>query len=176
MANPGLINSRLATHTFEIRPSPFTLNADERPDELMIDWGNLPAGSTASIYLPAVQATQVLDLATRMYTVNTLSYADAHTIKSKTGGITYIPIPQGSGPNCAGLFSIQLPPGIKRGQQFNIVVRQITSSFENRWANQVLARVLPRERLVYGAFQISIPVSVKSEMLVPEERTLSVLR
>ena len=81
VANPGLINSRLATHTFEIRPSPFTLNADERPDELMIDWGNLPAGSTASIYLPAVQATQVLDLATRMYTVNTLSYADAHTIE-----------------------------------------------------------------------------------------------
>jgi kumamolisin len=181
VANPGLTDSRLATHTFEVRPSPFTFNADERPDELMIDWGNVPAGSVASIYLPAVQAAEVLQLATAMYTVHNLTSSDAHTLQSTTGGITYIPIPQGSGPNLAGLFSIQLPAGIKKGQQFNIVVRQITSSFTNLPVGvapqaQPLARTLPRERFVYGSFQVSIPVSVKSEMLLPEERNLSVLR
>lgn len=178
VANPGLDDSRLATHTFEIRPSPFTFNADERPDELMIDWGNLPEGSVASIYLPAVQAADVLALAGEMYTIHNLIATDAHTIESKTGGITYIPIPKGSGPNYAGLFSIQLPLGVKRGQEFKIVVRQITSSFENFPAGNpdpAQARSLPRERFVYGSFQISIPVSVKSEMLVPEERNLSVL-
>ncbi|MGO9266841.1 MAG: protease pro-enzyme activation domain-containing protein [Candidatus Binataceae bacterium] len=179
VANPGLADSRLATHTFEIRPSPFTFNADERPDELMIDWGNVPAGSVASIYLPAVQAADVLALAARMYTIHNLTASDAHTLQCETGGTTYIPIPKGSGPNYAGLFSVQLPLGIKHGQEFRIVVRQITSSFESLQAtNPVKAqgRISPRERFVYGAFQIAIPVSTKSEMLIPEERDLSVLR
>lgn len=179
VANPGLADSRLATHTFEIRPSPTTLNSDQRPDELMIDWGNVPEGSVASIYLPAVQAADVLALADRMYPTHDLTASDSHTLQSKTGGTTYIPIPQGSGPNYAGLFSVQLPLGVKHGQRFDIVVRQITSSFTNlkdsnpRDAQAVASR---RKRFVYGSFQISIPVSVKSEMLIPEERNLSVLR
>jgi hypothetical protein len=181
VANPGLTDSRLATHTFEIRPSPFTLTADERPDELMIDWGNVPKGSTTSIYLPAVSATEVLGLAARMYTVHNLTASDAHTLECPAGGTTYIPIPQGSGPNYAGLFSVQLPVGIKHGEEFRIVVRQVTSSFTNREVgNAVGAQVVivrrQLRRFVYGSFQISIPVSVKSEMLVPEERNLSVLK
>jgi hypothetical protein len=181
VANPGLTNSRLATHTFEIRPSPFTLNADERPDELMIDWGNVPEGSTASIYLPAVSAAEVLALAARMYTVHNLTASDAHTLQCPTGGTTYIPIPQGYGPNYAGLFSVQLPRGIKQGQEFRIVVHQITSSFTNRQVDNAVAEqaviVVPRlRRFIYGSFQMSMPVSVKSEMLVPEERNLSVLK
>jgi hypothetical protein len=179
VANPGLSDSRLAAHTFEIRPSPTTFNAKERPDELMIDWGNVPKGSLASIYLPAVQASDVLALANRMYTIHNLTAADAHTLHCPTGGITYIPIPLGSGPNHAGLFSVQLPLGIKHGQEFKIVVRQITSSFENRQdlnAVEARAEVIPQRRFVYGSFQISIPVSIKTEMLVPAERNLSVLR
>ncbi|HUB81304.1 MAG TPA: S53 family peptidase [Bryobacteraceae bacterium] len=187
VANPGLTDSRLATHTFEIRPSPFTLNSDERPDELMIDWGNVPAGSVASIYLPAVDAAGVLSLADRMYTVHNLTAADAHTLQCNTGGTTYIPIPQGSGPNYAGLFSVQLPLGIRHGQEFRIVVRQITSSFENQKgaganpapvpnAVSTRAELRVRERFVYGSFQINIPVSVKSDMLIPEERNLSFFR
>ncbi len=183
VANPGDADSRLATHTFEIRPSPFSLSSDFRPDELMIDWGNVPKGSVASIYLPAVAASDVLALAARMYTIHNLKATDAHTLQCPTGGTTYIPIPQGSGPNYAGLFSVELPVGIKRGQEFRIVVRQITSSFENRpvglniaaaaGADAILERL---QRIVYGAFQITIPVSVKSEVLIPEERNLSVLR
>ena len=179
VANPGLADSRLATHTFEIRPSPFTLDSDERPDELMIDWGNVPEGGVASIYLPAVQAADVLALAARMYTSHNLTASDAHTLQCQTGGTTYIPIPQGSGPNYAGLFSVQLPPGITDGQEFTIVVRQITSSFENlpvAGEARAQAIALTQRRFVYGSFQISIPVSVKSEMLIPEERNLSVLR
>ena len=188
VANPGLTDSRVAIHTFEIRPSPFTLNTEEIPDELMIDWGNVPTGSVASIYLPAVQSADILSLAARMYTFHNLTATDAHTLECKTGGITYIPIPQGSGANHAGLFSVQLPLGIKHGQEFKIVVRQLTSSFENFQGNNpnpsnpvidavsTKAEFRPRRRFVYGAFQINIPVSVKSEMLVPEERNLSFFR
>jgi len=94
----------------------------------MIDWGNVPEGSTASIYLPAVSASEVLGLAARMYTVHNLTATDQHTLERPTGGTTYIPIPQGSGPNYAGLFSIQLALGVRRGQEFRVVVRQVTST------------------------------------------------
>jgi hypothetical protein len=114
-----------------------------------------------------------------MYTIHNLTASDAHTLQCPAGGITYIPIPQGSGPNYAGLFSVQLPLGVRRGQEFKIVVRRITSSFVNLEAGkraEPQARILPRQRFVYGSFQISLPVSIKSEMLVPEERNPSVLR
>lgn len=137
----------------------------------MIDWGNLPKGSMASIYLP-VAAPAIVALANRMYTVQNLAASDAHTLRCRAGGTTYIPVQQGLGPNYAGLFSVQLPSGIRHGQEFHIVVRQITSSFTKRAADP--DRSL--QRFVYGSFQISIPVSVKSEMLVPEERNLSVLK
>ena len=60
-------------------------------DELMIDWGNVPVGSVASIYWPQVPSAQVLALADSLYKTRTLTLADAHTIQCKvTGGVTYI--------------------------------------------------------------------------------------
>jgi hypothetical protein len=170
VANPGVSDSRLATHTFEVRPSPVPLDADLRPDELMIDWGNVPKGSVASIYLPAVSAAEVLSLAARMYPTHNLSASDANTLQCPAGGTTYIPVPQGTGPNYAGLLSIQLPLGVRRGQEFTIVVRQITSELGNKREGSA------RDRYIYGTFQISIPVSTKTAMLVPEERNLSVMK
>jgi hypothetical protein len=139
----------------------------------MIDWGNVPDRSIASIYLPAVSTTDVLALAAKMYPTHNLSASDGHTLQCPAGGITYIPIPKGASadsPNYAGLLSIQLPEGIKRGQTFNIIVRQVTSVIERNSVGPA------NRRYVLGAFQIAIPVSVKSEMLVPEERMLSVMR
>jgi len=181
VANPGVASSRLATHTFEIRPSPATFaKSGQRPDELMIDWGRVPHGSVASIYLPGAAAADVLALAAKMYATHHLVATDAHTLACPTGGITYIPIPAGSGANLAGLLSIELPLGIRRGQQFEIVLRQVTSA--GGLLNDVQT-VAPRaERLdgawrrIHGSFQIAIPVSIKSEMLVAEERTYSVMR
>ena len=156
VANPGLSDSRLATHTFEIRPSPTILNVDKHPvklervDELMLDWGNLPDGSVASIYLPAVAAADVLALAAKMYPTHSLGAADPHTLRCPTGGVTYIPIPKGATPesqNYAGLLSVQLPSGIKRGQAFNIVVRQVTSAMKRNSAGSA------NSRYVFGAFQ-----------------------
>jgi hypothetical protein len=142
----------------------------------MIDWGNLPDGSVASIYLPAVAAADVLALAAKMYPTHNLSASDPHTLVCPTGGITYIPVPQGGARTSqyyAGLFSVQLPSGITRGQSFNIVVRQVTSLPARSVVN---FERIANARYVLGGFQITIPVSVKSEMLVSEERLLSVMR
>jgi hypothetical protein len=98
------------------------------PDELMIDWKNTPLGSIASIYWPQVNASEVLSLATGIYGSHELSAADAHTIQCKvTNGTSYIPIPPGSGENFAGLFTIDLPTTVVSGQEFNIIVRRIST-------------------------------------------------
>jgi hypothetical protein len=182
VANPGITDSRLAIHTFEIKPSHIDIKNISRADELMIDWGNVPIGCVASIYLPAVAATEILGLAAKMYVTHDLVAADAHTIQCKAGGITYIPIPAGKGANYAGLFSMQLPFGVIAGQQFTIVVRQISSTAVS--ARPVIGasetgsqgRVFRAQRRIYGAFQINIPVSTKSKMLIPEERNLSLMK
>jgi hypothetical protein len=164
-------DARLASHPFEIRPSPVTLSVDQRPDELMIDWGNLPHGTTASIYLPAVAAAEVLALATLMYPTHNLAASDAHTLACSVGGITYVPIPRGGKANFAGLFSVQLPAGIHTGQRYEIVVRQITGTTSVR---DEAAFFLPR-RYIYGAFKLTVPVSTGAALLVPGERLLSLM-
>ena len=60
--NPGPASAHRVPQTFDIRPS--ALGADD-VDELMIDWGQLPAGTSASIFWPQVDAAEVVDLAAR---------------------------------------------------------------------------------------------------------------
>jgi murein tripeptide amidase MpaA len=185
--------SAQAVTTFEIRPTPAGLPAGQTPDELMIDWGNTPKGSVASIYLPAVSADDVLAMAARMYTTHRLSRADNHTLQCKTGGITYVPIPPGANINYAGLLSVDLPDNLRRGEVYTIVVRQVTNAFgkltpppppppQITARRHVAAVVEPSEHLmiewrrVLGAFQLTIPVKTKEVLLEREERDLSVLR
>ena len=49
-----------------------------------------------------------------------------NTLQCKvTGGVTYIPIPNGSGENFAGLLTVDLPPTVVKGQEFNVEVRRV---------------------------------------------------
>jgi len=127
--NPGPLSAHRVPQTFDVRPSappPQSGPLAGRPDELMIDWGAVPPGSTARIYWPAVSSAEVIKLASWMYGVHPLKAADAHTIEVKTiKGVTYVPIPQGTGPGFAGLFTLDLPKTVKTGQEFDIVVRRI---------------------------------------------------
>jgi len=164
----------------------------------MIDWGNTPSGSSAQIYLPAVNVADVLAMATRMYTSHRLERADDHTLQCHTGGITYVPIPPGASINYAGLLSVDLPATVRKSQVFNIVVRQVTNAFgqptpppppppppprisatQQMATQQTATAMAPAEiewRRVLGAFQLAIPVKSKEVLLVTEERQLSVLR
>jgi hypothetical protein len=173
-ANPGDAGSRRVPNTFTIRPTSTTLAFNERPDELMIDWGNTPPGSVASIYWPAISAAKVLQMAATMYLTHNLTMSDSHTLQTPVGGITYIPIPPGAGSGIPGLISVDLPFGIRKGQVFNIVVRQVTGAIQPQKTDR--ATSLPTWRRILGSFQISIPVETKAEMLAPEERLLSLMR
>jgi hypothetical protein len=130
--NPGPASTHRIPQTFDCRPSKVVVppggGQEVFPDELMIDWGAIPAGSVASLYWPQVLASDVIALADQFYSSNSLAASDTHTIQVKvTGGITYIPIPSGAGQNFAGLFTVDLPTTVAAGEQFNIVVRRIST-------------------------------------------------
>jgi hypothetical protein len=172
-ANPGDAGSRSVPNTFTVRPTaPNVSNA--AVDELMIDWGNTPVGSVASIYWPGVDADQILQLAALSYAnaAQSLTPLDAHTIQVQIGGITYIPIPPASGAILPGLITLDLPFGIREGQNFSIVVRQVTHI-----SGQSSRTVASTDwRSIVGTFQLTIPVSTKSAMLPAEIRSLALVR
>ena len=194
--NPGSIASHRIPDTFEIRPTHEILPPGWTPDEIMIDWGNTPAGGEATIYLPGAHTGEILDLAAKMYGMTTLRRIDDHTLACRAEGATWMPVPPGAGPGYAGLLTIDLPPTVRRGQSFSVVVRQITSSAArhvepppppigragSRAKGARPAPVptkpnsRPEARHTLGAFQIQIPVRTKQVILEPEERTYSVLK
>jgi hypothetical protein len=85
-ANPGVSASRLIPQTFELKPSPTILKLDQKPDELVIDWGNVPQGSVAQIYLPGTTSAAILAWAGTLYTTHNLTAADPQTIQVNAGG------------------------------------------------------------------------------------------
>ena len=140
--NPGSPDTKLVPQTFDVAPSvPPPANPGQLmdlPDELMIDWGNAPVGSTCTVYWPAVEATDVIGLAKRLYPTHQLSPVggDPFTFTIPvTNGFTFVPIPFGTGPNFAGLVTLQLPFGIVRGQIYFITLRRIaTRAYQPREA------------------------------------------
>ena len=169
--NPGINLSRRIPQTFEIQPSTSTLEHDE----LMIDWGNVPVGSMATVYLPGIDSTEVLTLASRKYRHHRLKRIDEHTIKLETGGITYLPIPF-SDSAFPGLLTVDLPEGIKTGQVFNVVVRQVTGVRQQYDLRRMVREELVDWRHIVGSFQLTIPVRDKADILPAQQRLLSNLR
>ena len=195
----GVASPHQVPVTFDIKPTRASLAAGQAPDELMIDWGRLPAGSKGNIYLPGTSATTILEMANKMYARHGLSSSDLHTLTCAARGITYMPIPPGGGSNYAGLLTVDLPPTVKRGQSFKVITRQLTNVFAKRPTPPppppgIVARAKTRAvvrpekipgvvvtdliewRRVLGSFQLSIPVETRETLLGPEERLLSVLR
>jgi len=184
------VGSAQALTTFEVRPTPIGQPKGQPPDELMIDWGDLPEGSAAQIHWPGLHAADILGMASRMYTSHRLLQVDEHTIGCHAQGITYIPIPPGGISNYAGVLSVALPETLRRGENFHVVVRQITNAYSQ--PGRVLTLLAPSPenepgeddtepemvgwRRVLGAFQLTIPVKNKQVLLLGEERQLSVLR
>ncbi len=125
--NPGSVASRRVPQTFEIRPSLATLLPGAPPDEMMIEWDSMPAGSLSEVYLPAVDVDAVLAAAAKLYATHLLKRVDAHTLRFPAAGVTYIPVPPGQGISFAGLLTVDLPAGIKKGETYQAVVRQIAS-------------------------------------------------
>jgi hypothetical protein len=87
------------------------------------------------------------------------------------------------------LLAVELPPGIRRGDRFDIVVRQITRATAvpfippkiaiARRTAAAAAAPAPGPfswRKISGTFQATITISTKEELLYPEERLLAWLK
>jgi len=175
--NPGSAASRRVPTTFNVLPGKTANQTGGVPDQLMIEWGNVPAGSIASIYWPQVSADTVLELAAQQTPVKALSKVDANTIQCTTGSVTFIPIPPSTSPNLAGLITLDLPAGVVAGQEFNVVVRRISTIVDPLLdANERGGKGNLLWRYVVGAFQIRIPVKKAIHLLADEENLLAVFK
>jgi hypothetical protein len=197
--NPGPAATHRVPQTFDLRPSAALAGGPgdllDYPDELMIDWGRTPPGSVASIYWPQVDATDVLALAGKLYSTHQLTAADANTVQCTVPhGFTFVPVPPGIGQNFAGLFTVDLPPGVVSGQVFTIVVRRISTRGAGERQpppppppqEQIAARAEERVsrrakstrnwRYVVGSFAVRIPVTTAKVMLPLEENTLAIMK
>jgi hypothetical protein len=149
--NPGWPATHRVPQTFDVRPSPVgTQGADllGYPDELMIDWGSTPKGTVAELYWPQAQAADIVQVASALYGAHRLRVADAETIRCEVeGGITYVPIPSGAPQNLAGLITLDLPSTVVYGQQFEIVVRRVsTRRFEEPPVIEIREAAQPADR------------------------------
>jgi hypothetical protein len=193
--NPGFPATHRVPQTIDVRPSPpaqFTSRSSilSYPDEMMIDWGKTPLGSVASIYWPEVSAASVVKLAAQLYPAQTLSAADAHTLRCKVASpVTYIPIPSGAGGSFAGLMTIDLPASVRYGNEFDVLVRRITTKQVVYRGNLNEPPAQPATRVgnvavedqllwryVAGSFLVRISVQPENQILPVDENLLAILK
>jgi len=128
VANPGLDASRMAVHTFEIAAAPGPIADDLPPDELLLDWGRTqpPDGTEVRLEIPSWSSADVIALADRFYPRHELRAHDPHTVAVPGGGTRYVPVPR-SFDRQAGVIVAEFPLGVKRGERFDLSVRQVSS-------------------------------------------------
>ncbi len=170
--NPGGFATHLVHHTFELKASPVPIppiglpvpvgGSAQRPhpDELVIDWGNLPRESHVVFYMPQVDADEVLRFAAMRQGPANLSKAGPHSIRCKVTDVGFLPIPKTANAAIAGLLTVQLPPNLVHGQKFSFVLRQVDG----------------RKLRVLGITQFDIHIKTAAAILPRLERNLSVLK
>ena len=120
--NPGPASTHLVPQTFDVRPSPApgTGPLENYPDELMIDWGNTPAGSQASIYWPAVASSDVLTLADKFYSTHQLSASDATPSPARFHeALPACRSPPAAPPIMPACSACSFQPGVSAGQRIH---------------------------------------------------------
>jgi hypothetical protein len=183
--NPGYPATHTVSHTFIIKPSVTPVEPQDAtgsrltaaqatgadkpmaqatrryqgPDELIIRWGNVPRTTEATLYMPEIEADEILALSALRQHPPTVEKIDAHTLRCRLSDVTFIPLPSRQG-TIAGLITLILPRGIRTGQTFKFNVEQYSGSTLK----------------TLGAFQMSIPVGTDPQILPGEIRKLSVMR
>jgi hypothetical protein len=171
--NPGSFAAHLVHHTFELEPSPVSFQqsvfADAaaagstvrlHPDELVIDWGELPRESLVTFYMPQVDAHEVVRAAAARQAPGNLHAGGANTLRFKVTDVGFMPIPGPLTHSIAGLMSVQLPPGVPYGKTYRVVLRQVAG----------------RSYRVLGATEFRIQVLNSQELLPRFLHNLAVLK
>ena len=168
--NPASPATRVIDVTFTVTPSAFppmppgeasfAERKRARPDELMIQWGNFPHDTHATIYWPDVNVDEIIAAAATRLGPRVLTRVDEHTIRCRAGGVTYVPIPGRRASDVPGLLSVELPPDLVKGQRYRLVAHQVEGA----------------RRRIIGSVQLEVPISSAVEIRPHEERKLGVLR
>lgn len=184
--NPGPASAHRIPQTFDTPPTPSYGNVTgsllNYQSELMIEWGNVPVGSKAYIYWPQVDSSAVLSLADDLYTIHQLSASDSHTIScTANNGLTFIPIPPSTSDQFyAGLFTVDLPLGVVKGQEFTVIVRRIFSTPPRRRDSSTRGKLNPinpiNSRYIADSILLQIPVRTPAELLQQEQTTLAIMK
>ncbi|MEM7368199.1 MAG: hypothetical protein AAF587_06320 [Bacteroidota bacterium] len=132
-------------------------NPKGRIDELMILWGDLPSESKATLYFPRINCEQIINLRNLRHGPSDVQIVDSHTISCQTSGVTFLPLPPNQGTKIAGLITVELPDGIKKGQGWTVDVIQLRGG----------------EQIVTGGFQMDIQVKIAEQIVANEIRFLS---
>jgi hypothetical protein len=180
--NPGDFATHLVHFTYELKASPAPFPpmpaggasvvttaavavtpagaARQHPDELVIDFGNLPRDSHVVLYMPEVDVDDVLRFAAQRQGPATMSRAGEHAIRCKVTDVGFIPIPKTSTATIAGLATVQLPPNVVQGQKFTMVLRQVDG----------------RKLRTIGTTQFDIHIKTKKDVLPKLTTDLGVLK
>ena len=166
-ANPGNAAARTVQQSFEFKnPSNAKTIGAAAPsvraavrelrgiDALVFWWGDLPKGTVADVYLPAVLARDALALNPPAH-APVWRVLDDHTLRcAALGDVAFLPLPPAVRERAlSGLVTLRLPRGIRHGQIFRCVGQQYTS-----------------QRRIVGAFQISVRVSADHERLIIDDK------
>lgn len=200
--NPGPVDAHTVMHSFQLKTTyqadkleveavlthrkRHRLNTEEGSsfDELMIEWGDLPRDSVATLYLPALRADAILDAVRARYQTVMLSKVDEHTLRCKLGDMTYVPLVANSPRHVAGLLTVVLPPSVKTGSKYRVIVRQysrtrrrILGTFEFFIPVLDAPHILPSAARAFAVFQhIAQSIKPSSMWFSVMERYLAILR
>jgi hypothetical protein len=132
----------------------------EGVDELVFFWNNLPRQAIVDLYLPAASVTETVNYRNLRHAPSTVKIVNAQTLRLRVGGPTYLPVPPFWGDHLAGLITVTLPAGIKKGQQFTVDVLQMRSD----------------TRRVLGGFQLKIQIEPAADLIAPERRLVELFK
>ncbi|HXU06511.1 MAG TPA: hypothetical protein VN903_36395, partial [Polyangia bacterium] len=127
-------------------------------DELMFRWNGLPRSSRVELRLPGVNAEQVTNLRALRHAPPDVKIVDSHTLAISPSDVTYIPLPPTTR-LVAGVATIVLPEGVRKGQRWKIDVTQLRGA----------------ARQITGGFQIDVQVRTADAIVDDEQRLLNVL-
>jgi hypothetical protein len=133
---------------------------DYGPDELLIQWNDLPRETRATLYMPDVDIDEVMRMASARLGPAVLEKVDDHTIRCVVGDVTFVPLPSGRETTIPGLMTLELPTSVRYGEVYTVSVHQVSGV----------------TRGIVGAFQLTIPIRKAELMLRDEIRKLAVLR
>jgi hypothetical protein len=171
--NPGSFAAHLVHHTFELEPSPISFQqsvladplvssttARLHPDELVIDWGDLPRESLVTLYMPQLDAGEIVRAAAVRQSPGNLEAVGPGTLMCKVTDVGFMPIPGPFARTIAGLLSVQLPPGVPYGKTYKVVLRQVAG----------------RNYKVLGTTEFRIKVARAEELLPQFLHNLAILK